>query len=50
MNKSPRNLEFINNFDVVIEYGSGNVSYLMQIIKYKKVKILGQIVSHVSLT
>jgi hypothetical protein len=46
--KIPRNIQFINGFEMVVEYGVGGGSYLLHVSGYKKMKTLGQIYSHIN--
>lgn len=43
MGKLPRGLSFINDFDLVVEYGLGINTYLLQLCNYAKIKMLGQL-------
>lgn len=41
--KLPTGLTFINNFDLIVEYGFGVNTYLLQLCDYKKIKTIGQL-------
>lgn len=41
--KAPKGIIFVGDFDLIMEYGIGTGSYLLQLCDYSKIRMLGQV-------